>query len=257
MTRTLSSSFILALALAAGCTDIPANAEGELDGANDDAGDDKADTGGIRPNTPESFRVVQFANFAPAAEVRKAGLGKEATANILEVRRGDDGKDATLDDGYFKTLEDLDAVPYVGPKAFKAMLKYTQNDVSYNRPALDGAWTLWFDTLSGLEPVKVTSTFRITDLGDVTREVRLGQTVLPVSRSVTFYDGIYLELDDLDVAGQRIDNVHIGASIRDGETLCGHATVYFASGQVLDRRMVARRGADVSVAGNPIATLCQ
>src|SRR5262245_12678601 len=133
----MSRFALLVCALAVGCADMDDAVEGELDGVADDVGDGKADTGGVREGTQDAYAVVTFANLATPAVLRAAGLGSMAAKNIIAYRLGDDMKDETSDDEWFRTLRDVDAVPYVGPQAFKAMVKYTRGKLEYTRPLFD------------------------------------------------------------------------------------------------------------------------
>jgi hypothetical protein len=55
-----------------------------------------------------------------------AGLGDPAVDNLIHVRLGDDGLLGSLDDGYVDTIEELDAVPFIGPIEFEKLLAYAR-----------------------------------------------------------------------------------------------------------------------------------
>jgi hypothetical protein len=100
---------------------------GDVDGVDDwfVAADGKADTGGIADGTPEARGVLRVANEVSLADLRdRVGLAAAAANNIDAYRLGDDGVAGDGDDGTFETLAELDAVPYVGPTAFKKLLAY-------------------------------------------------------------------------------------------------------------------------------------
>lgn len=113
----------LGLALAA-CTETP------VDGENDPfLIDGKTDTGGIAEGTPEAAAVLFVANSTSRADlVGEVGVAAKAADNIVAVRDGDDGAAGTADDEQFTTLAELDAVPFVGPVAFAALLEYARDN---------------------------------------------------------------------------------------------------------------------------------
>ncbi len=117
------SSTVVALALGAliGCVD------GERgDGAVSDP--EKSDTGGIAEATAEALGVLRVANSATVDELeRVAKLEARAADNIGAYRLGDDREPATMDDEQFESLAELDAVPYVDGRAFRALLAYAQD----------------------------------------------------------------------------------------------------------------------------------
>ena len=89
----------------------------------------KADTGGVIEGSPEAVGVLRVANEVSLellVEARPDGVGltQRVADNIGAIRLGDDGVPGTEDDGKFTTLAQLDAVPFVGPVAFRHMLDY-------------------------------------------------------------------------------------------------------------------------------------
>lgn len=57
----------------------------------------------------------------------EVGLDRRAAQNIVDHRKGPDGRDGTADDDPFETIEELDAVPYVGPKALGQLLAFLRD----------------------------------------------------------------------------------------------------------------------------------
>jgi hypothetical protein len=84
--------------------------------------DGKADTGGIIDGSPEALGVLRVANEETVHDLHDAGVSTRAAENIVAYRDGDDGTPGTADDATFDTLTLLDAVPYVGPVAFRHLL---------------------------------------------------------------------------------------------------------------------------------------
>jgi hypothetical protein len=133
--RQLAPRLILLtfLAGAAACDaepagDTPSGSAGAEDGRDDTfLGDGKADTGGVSEGSLEAAAVLRVANETPEqtlSDPAQVGLAPNAAANIVAYRVGDDGVVGTADDRTFKTLADLDGVPFIGPKAFAALLGY-------------------------------------------------------------------------------------------------------------------------------------
>jgi hypothetical protein len=114
----------LAIVLLIGCNNAPAPDDGRDDSFLSSG---KADTGGIVDGTPEALGVLRVANELSTDDlIHQAGLGVRAAENIGAYKLGDDGLAGTADDTSFENLAELDAVPYVGPKAFAALLAYAR-----------------------------------------------------------------------------------------------------------------------------------
>jgi hypothetical protein len=87
----------------------------------------KADTAGISPDGAEARGILALVNAAGYdLLVEEVGIGDRPAANIVNFKIGDDGLTNTADDRTFQTLEQLDDVPYVGPKVFAALLSYAR-----------------------------------------------------------------------------------------------------------------------------------
>jgi hypothetical protein len=113
---------VLTLTLAAGCTS----------GVEEDGKDDsfitggKADSAGIEEGSPQALGVLDAANQASIEELDNLPLSSRAVDNLMYFRLGDDGRPGTEDDGVFKTLAELDAIPFIGPIAFQRLLAYAE-----------------------------------------------------------------------------------------------------------------------------------
>jgi hypothetical protein len=121
-TATLAS----ALFIMTGCVGGPTE-----DGRDDSFGDDKADSGKVAEGSRQAKGVLRVANEVSLEVLREdppdgVGLADRPVDNIGDVRLGDDGTPGTADDGHFDTLAELDAVPFVGPIAFKKLLAYAE-----------------------------------------------------------------------------------------------------------------------------------
>lgn len=99
------------------------------DGRDDRFASGKAD--GLVP-TEESelalgvLEIVNQASFDELDASDRASLDVRAADHITAWRAGDDGVDGTDDDRRFTTLGQLDAVPWVGPRALARLVDYHQ-----------------------------------------------------------------------------------------------------------------------------------
>lgn len=108
-----------------GCLDEDGGVE---DGAAEGiATDGKAD--GQALTEAEVFAVLRVANEAdPATLTGEVGLSARVAGNVARYRAGADGRPGTADDQRFDSLAELDAVPYVGPRAFARLLAHGRVD---------------------------------------------------------------------------------------------------------------------------------
>lgn len=115
--RCVVTVLALACALAAACA--PAELE---DGADDSfLADGKVDVEGL--GACETTGVLRLVNASDAEGLRAdAGLTRRAAGNVVAWRAADDGTPGTDDDRAFASLEELDAVPYIGPVALERLL---------------------------------------------------------------------------------------------------------------------------------------
>jgi len=77
----------------------------------------------------EITRVLDLANYPGvdrAALDEAAGLDTRAAKAIDEHRAGADGRFPSIDDDDFQSIEELDAVPYIGDAAFRRLATYAQ-----------------------------------------------------------------------------------------------------------------------------------
>jgi 5'-nucleotidase len=100
----------------------------EADGPDDSfLFDPKADTWGIGDSSGEACGVLALASEATQDVLDGAlRLDKRAAANIVAHRRGPDGVAGTADDEWFDSLEELDAIKYVGKVAFSKLLNHVR-----------------------------------------------------------------------------------------------------------------------------------
>jgi hypothetical protein len=125
------------LAFGGGCT-----GHGGGSDAGDAVGDDfladgKADTGGVVDGSAAAWGVLAVVNEATLAVLREdVGLSRRAAEAIDAYKLGDDVEAGTADDEKFTSLAELDAVPYVGPLAFAALLEYATENGYLEEPPI-------------------------------------------------------------------------------------------------------------------------
>ncbi|MBW2735132.1 MAG: hypothetical protein JRH20_22345 [Deltaproteobacteria bacterium] len=104
----------------------------------------KADTAGIKADSVEARAVLKLANEASyqllddPVGVGGVGLDKRAARNIVAFRQGADGLEGSGDDVLFVSLVELDAISYVGPRAFGRMLTFALENGYAQEPEQPG-----------------------------------------------------------------------------------------------------------------------
>lgn len=89
----------------------------------------KADTAGITPGSAEAQGVLEFVNQASFKVLDdEVPLDVRAATNIVDHRNGPDDELGTEDDNLFNSLEELDNIYWVGPKAFERIVKYAREN---------------------------------------------------------------------------------------------------------------------------------
>jgi hypothetical protein len=111
----VSSATLLALGMA--CQPSPDREEGSYD----------AVTAAIHDGTPESIGVLGLLNAVdtdvPLLDI-DVGLDRRAAENLVAHKNGADGVAGNDDDDAFDDVDEVDAIPYVGPSAFDKLLAY-------------------------------------------------------------------------------------------------------------------------------------
>ena len=137
--RTLLS-LALALSLAA-CGPVTDDEAGAPLPAPEDP--ESADDVVLPGETAEAITILEFLNDgATTFELLDAdvGLDVRAAQNLIAHRDGDDLEPGTADDDLFDTMDELDAVPYVGPAAVAKLTEYVtfQGWVFYSTGSWEG-----------------------------------------------------------------------------------------------------------------------
>lgn len=88
--------------------------------------------GGIVPGSDQACAVLRVMNEASEVDLdRSVGIDKRAAAAALALRAGPDAKLGTDDDGWFAKLDDVDAIPQIGPAAFRKLKAFAAANAGY------------------------------------------------------------------------------------------------------------------------------
>lgn len=161
MTRFVQWCLFPTLALSLACQAAsPVDEVG--DGEWDSIPQGKAD-GAIDPNSAEAQAVLLLVNDPmvdqPELDI-DARLDRRAATNIIEHRDGPDGVADTDDDDRFDDIAQLDAIKYVGPRAFGRLLEYAIAQ-GYLDQVADGPMT---DVVFSPQPSDATHNARVAEL---------------------------------------------------------------------------------------------
>jgi hypothetical protein len=118
--------------------------------SNDAPGDARDDSfttdgklDGFQCTPQEAAAILQVVNTASLNVLKNdVGLTVKAADNIVAVRKGDDELANTSDDVEFGSLAQLDAVPYIGPVAFQALLDYVHDADLVDDAVPTDTWTV-------------------------------------------------------------------------------------------------------------------
>lgn len=118
-----SIGMVGALGCAVDALPLPADIEDEGDAIA--VVDGKVDAAGLLEGEPRARGVLFVVNLLDVAELRAdARLSARVANNIVAYRKGDDGRFGGDDDERFDSLTELDAIPFVGPRVFEALVAY-------------------------------------------------------------------------------------------------------------------------------------
>ena len=124
----------------------------ELDAADASFLGGKADVGGIVEGSAEACAVLKLSSLATFEELDiDAKLASTAARKIVAYRAGADGLEGTADDAWYGDLRTLDAVKYVGPKAFK-LLRAAAAQARWSCGTVDVQLLAFNDFHSNLKP---------------------------------------------------------------------------------------------------------
>ena len=126
MSRSKQSRVLLGLLVVAACASTDTGIEDGRDDRFLSAG--KSDVAGIVEGSREALGVLRVVNESSRTTlVEGVGVSERVADAILAYRVGDDEIVGTADDEELTTLEELDAIPYVGPAVVLALLEYARS----------------------------------------------------------------------------------------------------------------------------------
>lgn len=138
----------------------------------------------------ETTGILLVANNATFDELDlDAALDARAAGNIVDHRLGPDGVEATADDERFGSIEELDAVKYVGPSALAALRDYADS-LGLIEPGEEMGYTA--EEVEATLALANTATFEELDL-DVGLDVRAAGNIVDVRAGL---DGVEGTADD-------------------------------------------------------------
>jgi len=120
----LALSLTSLLAIVPACATNDAS-DGDVEDGENDVATGKTDS----PSSADSAMILALVNDIrlQSGELdEQVGLSTRVAEAITAHRDGEDGEWATDDDDHFDTLEELDAIPYVGPRTMEKMLAYAK-----------------------------------------------------------------------------------------------------------------------------------
>ncbi len=149
----------------------------------------------VRPGTREAEAVLDYANQPLANQTDgvvfltelDTELNRRSAESIVEARAGADGTFGTADDGRFSSLDDLDALPWVGRGALRQLFVLAEaNGFFVTTAPCDGVAGNHFSTLAQLVELENSGCDHF--VGDVTIDV--SGTILPAHRTLKAFDAV-------------------------------------------------------------------
>lgn len=123
-------------AVSASLVGCAANEESALEDGENEIGVTGGKADGAQYTGCQLDAVVKYLNdWVTTTDLTQAGIGSKAAKNLVARRNGADGAYGTADDKPYETIEDVDAVPYVGPRTIAALVALSEG--SCNAPTPD------------------------------------------------------------------------------------------------------------------------
>ncbi len=162
------------LVFVAGCQNIDAELVDEpADGADESfLASGKADDFSVAPFSRDAVAVLEVVNWSDFVTLDDViPLNRRSAQNITSFRHGEDGVEGTDDDRLIHSLNQLDGIRWMGPRAFDALLAYVRSEdllgpewqlvvvnISYeanhvSEPRRRLALSRWDEVLDELSPV--------------------------------------------------------------------------------------------------------
>ena len=127
LTRHSALCATLLAAISAAAPACVEDAGGIEDGADEAFADDAGKADGYSLSEAQATAVMAAADGLTLDQLKSAaGLSSRVAGNIAAYVAGVDKRAGTADDQKFDSLEELDAIPYVGPQTLAALLDYAK-----------------------------------------------------------------------------------------------------------------------------------
>jgi 5'-nucleotidase len=130
----------------AGCSGLDRTEDGEDDSFGPSGKADGSES------TAETCAVLKLANLGTAEVLAAARVSDRPARNIITHRLGQDGVLDTEDDGWFASLQELDAIKYMGPANLQRMIDYVDAEPAYACGRVDVQLLGLNDLHGNLEP---------------------------------------------------------------------------------------------------------
>lgn len=159
------SAIVTAATLLASACSAAGPSDDPLDGEDAPFADGKAD--GLTAGSNEAAAVLALVND-PEVDLDAldidAKLHKTAATNIIEHRNGPDGAVLTEDDNRLDTLQELDAIKFVGPRALGRLLDYAIAEGYLDAIVDGGGTTESIDVIFSPQPAESSHNARVAEL---------------------------------------------------------------------------------------------
>lgn len=135
-----------------------------LDGPDDSfVVDGAADAYGVVDGSPEACAVLRLVNTGTQDALRQATRSGLVALHIMQVRAGDDGAVGTSDDRTIDSLAALDAIPYVGPRAFERLVAFSADPQYSSECGATGSTRIATPWGTSLTPQELCSLLRVVN----------------------------------------------------------------------------------------------
>jgi len=219
--HTLIASLLLSLA-ACGEAPAPEAADGEWD----EIATGKAD-GAIDPDSAEAQAVLLLVND-PEVDVVEldddARLDARAARNIIAHRDGPDGIVGTDDDDTIDDIPELDAIGYVGPRAFGKLIDYAVDQGYLDLVEDPGELDTLTDVVFSPQPSNATHNRRVAEL--------IGQAEETIDIAMYSYSNGTVRAALEDAAARGVEIRFLYETAYDDRRLEGDALLASRSGQL-------------------------
>jgi hypothetical protein len=105
----------------------------------------KTDTPGVSEGEFRARALLRFLNTVEPSDLLALGLSPKVVDNIEWFLSGDDGIAGTQDDGHFDHLDQLDAIPFVGPSVLAVLVDAAMDWLGNDHPTASCSASGWVE----------------------------------------------------------------------------------------------------------------